>query len=78
MKIERSGQSELTPEEQAHLSKLRKLVEDALADGKISQAEIQAIRALIHADKKVTFEELEVINNTVKQVLGDAVLDYDF
>lgn len=78
MKIERSNQQELTPEEQAHLDKLRKMVEDALTDGKISGAEIQSIRALIHADKKVTVEELNTINDTVREVLGGAEMEYDW
>lgn len=74
MKIERSNQPELTPAAQAHLEKLRKMVEAAVADGKISEAEIQAVRALVHADKKVTVEELNTINDTIRKVLGDADL----
>jgi uncharacterized tellurite resistance protein B-like protein len=78
MKIERSNQQELTPEEQAHLAKLRKLVEEALADGKVSEAELQAVRALIHADQKVTVEELNTITDTIREVLGDAYMEYDW
>jgi uncharacterized tellurite resistance protein B-like protein len=78
MEIERSNQHELTAEEQAHLAKLKKLVEDALADGKVSEDEIQAVRTLIHADKKVTVEELNTINDTIREVLGDAYMEYDW
>lgn len=78
MEIERSSQHELTPSEEAHLKKLRELVKAALADGKISASEIQAIRTLIRADRQVTVEELETIRSTVKEVLGDAVVEYDF
>jgi uncharacterized tellurite resistance protein B-like protein len=78
MKIERSNQQELTPEEQAHLEKIQKVVEAALADGKISRDEIQAVRALIHADKKVTVEELNTINDTIRDVLGDTYMEYDW
>jgi uncharacterized tellurite resistance protein B-like protein len=78
MQIERSSQRELTLEEQAHLNKLRKLVEDAFADGKISEAEIQSIRTLVHADQKVTVEELNTINDTVREVLGEADMEYDW
>jgi len=78
MKIERSNQQELTPEEQTHLAKLRKLVEEALADGKVSKAELQSVRALIHVDQKVTVEELNTINDTVRAVLGDAYVEYDW
>ena len=78
MEIERSSQHELTPEEQAHLAKLRELVQAALADGKLSVEEIQKIRALIHADHQVTVEELETIRTTAQELLGDAFLEYDW
>jgi uncharacterized tellurite resistance protein B-like protein len=78
MQIERSDQYELSPEEQAHLEKLRRLVESALADGKVSEAEIQAVRALVHADHKVTPEELQTIRSTMREMLGDAALEYDW
>ncbi|WP_204137794.1 TerB family tellurite resistance protein [Halomicronema sp. CCY15110] len=78
MEIERSGQHELSAEEQAHLEKLRHLVESALADGKVSETETQAIRALIHADHQVTPEELQTIRSTMKAMLGDATLEYDW
>ncbi|MEM1290241.1 MAG: TerB family tellurite resistance protein [Cyanobacteria bacterium P01_H01_bin.162] len=78
MEIERSSQHDLTPDEQAHLDKLRASVQAALADGKLSEAEIQKIRALIHADHQVTVEELETIRTTAKELLGDAFLEYDW
>jgi uncharacterized membrane protein YebE (DUF533 family) len=78
MKVERPNQRDLTPEEQAHLAKLRQMVEAALADGKISQDEIQNIRAYIHADRKVTVDELRTINTTIRDLLGDGNLEYDW
>ncbi|NEQ45248.1 MAG: hypothetical protein F6K00_17475 [Leptolyngbya sp. SIOISBB] len=78
MQIERSDQHDLSPEEQAHLAKLKALVEAALADGKVSSAEIQAVRELIHADHKVTPEELQTIRSTMRSMLGDAALEYDW
>lgn len=78
MQVERPNQPELSPEEQAQLTHLRKLVQAALADGKISQDEIAGIRAFIHADGKVTIAELTTIRATVKECLGDAALEYDW
>ncbi|WP_156119631.1 hypothetical protein [Leptolyngbya sp. KIOST-1] len=49
MKVERSDQQDLTPEEQAHLAKLKQLVEDALADGRLSQSERNRPRNLTKA-----------------------------
>jgi len=78
MKIERPNQRDLTPEEQAQLAKLKQLVQDALADGKISPNEMAGIRSFIHSDGKVTIEELQTIRDTVRDCLGDAVLEYDW
>jgi uncharacterized membrane protein YebE (DUF533 family) len=78
MKVERPNQKDLTPEEQAHLAKLKQMVEAALADGKVSQDEIQNIRAYIHADHKVTVDELRTINTTIRELLGDGTLEYNW
>ena len=78
MKVERPNQKDLTPEEQAHLAKLKQMVEAALADGRVSQDEIQNIRAYIHADHKVTIDELRTINTTIRELLGDGTLEYNW
>lgn len=78
MKVERPNQRDLTPEEQAHLAKLKQMVEAALADGKVSQAEMQDIRAYIRADRKVTVDELRTINTTIRDLLGEGSLEYDW
>jgi uncharacterized membrane protein YebE (DUF533 family) len=78
MKIERPNQRDLTPEEQAHLAKLKQMVEAAMADGKISRDEIQSIQAYIHTDRKVTVDELRTINTTIRELLGEGALEYDW
>ncbi len=78
MQVERPNNSNLTTEEEQQLAKLRKMVQEALADGKVSQAEISNIRSFIHADGKVTVEELQTIRETVRECLGDAALEYDW
>ena len=78
MQVEHSNQRDLTPEEHVHLAKLRTLVQDCLADGKLSETEISSIRALIHADHKVTLEELQTIRATIHDALGNAFLEYDW
>jgi len=78
MKVERSGQQDLSPKEIAHLEKLRKLVEEALTDGKFSEDELQSIRDLINKDHKVTPAELQTVHATVRAMLGDAELEYDW
>lgn len=50
-----------------------RLVEQALEDGQLSRDELDRIRTLVNADHQVTVEELQVIHQTVRAVLGDAV-----
>lgn len=78
MKVERPNDRDLTPEEQEHLAKLRHIVQQAMADGRLSQDERQAIQAYIHADKKVTVHELRTIRQTIRESLGDSALEYDW
>jgi hypothetical protein len=78
MKIERPNAADLSPEELAHLDQLRQLVQNALADGKLSKAEMQSIQALMQADSQVTVAELTTVRETIRQVLGDAALEYEW
>ncbi|PSN19081.1 hypothetical protein C7271_09205 [filamentous cyanobacterium CCP5] len=78
MKIERPNHRELTPEELAHLEALRRLVREALADGRISRGELQSIWGLIETDHIVSVEELSTFRQTVRDVLGNADLEYDW
>lgn len=78
MEIQYSQSHELTPEEQQHLAKLKACVEQAVADGKLSLIDENRIRQLIREDGKVTVEELRTIKDTIREVLGDATLEFDW
>ena len=78
MQVERPNQQDLTQEEQAHLAKLRQMVEDALADGRLSQNELQGIKTFINADHKVTVDELRTIKTTVRELLGEGTIEFDW
>ena len=60
---------ELNPGEQQELDNLRQIIEQAIADGVLTQAERNAITAAMRADGKVTFEELAL----VRQLVSDKV-----
>ncbi len=60
---------ELNPGEQQELDNLRQIIEQAIADGVLTQAERDAITAAMKADGKVTFEELAL----VRQLVSDKV-----
>jgi uncharacterized membrane protein YebE (DUF533 family) len=78
MKSEYPNDRELTPEELDHLELLKSLIQNALADGKLSEGELQSIKAFINADHQVTFQELQILRKTIREVLGDAALEYDW
>ena len=71
MEVNSPNSKPLSPEELAHLEKLKSVVEKALEDGKFSTAEIDRIKSIIWSDGKVTYEELRTVNETIKSVMGD-------
>ncbi|MEM8603006.1 MAG: hypothetical protein AAGF24_04140 [Cyanobacteria bacterium P01_H01_bin.121] len=78
MEVEDSKDLEFSAEDQQQLMKLKTLVEQALADGKVSKSEIEAIRTQLFADGKVTPAELKIIRETMQTMLGDAALEYEW
>ena len=73
MKMENPNAKPLSPEEIAHLGKLKSVVEKMLEDGKFSTYEVERIRSILWADGKVTYEELRTVHETIKSVMGDDV-----
>ncbi|MFQ4138818.1 hypothetical protein PGN35_021135 [Nodosilinea sp. PGN35] len=61
--------TELSAEEQQELDALRQIIEQAIADGVLTQTERDAITTAMRADGKVTYEELEL----VRQLVSDKV-----
>ncbi|MBE9140732.1 hypothetical protein IQ254_26615 [Nodosilinea sp. LEGE 07088] len=61
--------NEMSAAEQQELENLRQIVERAIADGVLTQAERDAIIAAMRADGKVTYEELAL----VRQLVSDKV-----
>ncbi len=78
MKMERNNNRELTPEEHAHLEKLKTLVQECIANGRLSHDDLDKINTLINADNKVTYEELMTVRTTLREALGGAFLEYDW
>ncbi|MGF1518434.1 MAG: hypothetical protein ACFCVB_11600 [Nodosilinea sp.] len=65
---------ELNPEEQQELDNLRQVIEQAIADGVLTQAERDAITAAMKADGKVTYEELEIVRQLVSAKVASGEL----
>ncbi|NJL44884.1 MAG: TerB family tellurite resistance protein [Leptolyngbyaceae cyanobacterium SM2_3_12] len=79
MKINRPGASSLTRNELEDLDTLKVLIEGAIADGVITGAERDRIRALIWADGKVSPQELNLVQDIIwnKIQTGELVLEWN-
>jgi len=78
MEIERPNAKPLTPEDLHDLEKLKAVVEQAIADGKLTKAEIDAIRVQIHSNGHVTVEELELCRELMAEKVrtGEVVFEW--
>jgi hypothetical protein len=58
-------------------SRVKKMIERALADGKLSSRESQDIKAAIYADKKVSSEECKLFRLLQEKIWqGEVQIDY--
>ncbi|NJL57686.1 hypothetical protein HC928_23075 [bacterium] len=78
MKVHRPHAQEPTPEDIQHLDKLKATVELAMRDGKLSKEEIDGIQTVLFEDGKVTAEELATIKRTIRSVIGEGNLEYEW
>lgn len=76
MKMERPDAKPLSPEEIRDLEKLRIMLEQAIADGRVTAEEMNAIKARINADGKVLFEELELCQKLVWDKIQQGEIEY--
>ncbi len=75
MKISRPNAQEPTPEELKELEKLKGMIERAIEDGKLTGAEFDAIRDAMRADKKVTWEELQLVRKLIDDKIESGELE---
>lgn len=78
MKVWRPEPSQPSPEDLQQLDRLRSVINAAVADGKISGAEMVAIRAQASSDGKVTVAELELYRKLVTEKLATGELEYEW
>jgi len=78
MKVEFPSAHHLSAEEQQELAKLKTAIEKAIADGILTAQERDTILAIMRADHKITFEELELIRVEIQDRItrGELVVDY--
>lgn len=60
--------------EDQHLDRLQRVIEQATADGKLTQLEINRIKSIVWSDGEVSPEELEMVNKLVKEKIASGEL----
>ncbi len=75
MEISRPKDKEPTPEELQELEKLKAIIEQAIEDGKLTGAEFERIKDAIRADKKVSFEELQLVRKLIDEKIESGELE---
>ena len=75
MEISTPKDREPTPEELEELEKLKGIIESAIADGKLTGAEFDRIKAAIGADKKVSFEEIQLVRQLIYDKIASGELE---
>lgn len=75
MKISRPQDKEPTLQELQELEKLKKIIDRITADGKLMGTEFELIKAVMRADKKVTYEELELVRTLIYDKIDNGELE---
>lgn len=77
MDAERPNRS-ISPNDLKELDKLKAIIEKATADGKLTQAEIQAVKVAVSADGQITPQELELVQQLIYDKLQNGELEMDW
>ena len=75
MRISQSKDKEPTPKELQELEKLKGIIERIIADGKLTGIEFERIKAVIRADQKVSFEELQLVRKLIYDKIDNGELE---
>ncbi|OLP18170.1 hypothetical protein BST81_11940 [Leptolyngbya sp. 'hensonii'] len=77
MKIEHPNAQPLTQAELEDLEKLEHLIKQAVIDGKVTPYELQQINVAIHADGKVLFQELDLVQRFICEKLNHGQIGFE-
>jgi hypothetical protein len=82
MEVSRPNARELTPEEVQELEKFKRMIEHAVADGRISKQDIQDLQneELSHGKHhaELLYHELELYRTLITEKLRTGGLEYDY
>ena len=78
MKVEHFSTEELSPEEIKQLEELRRIIEAAVSDGRLSHDELEHIENIAFAHKKLFPEGLQLYRKLVLDKIERGELEYEW
>ncbi|MBF2028591.1 MAG: hypothetical protein IGS48_17810 [Oscillatoriales cyanobacterium C42_A2020_001] len=78
MEVEHFSTTELSPEEIAQLETLKQIIETAISDGKLSHAELEHIKRIAFAHKKIIPGGLQLYSKLVLDKINRGELEYEW
>ncbi|XGV96590.1 MAG: hypothetical protein ACAF41_28140 [Leptolyngbya sp. BL-A-14] len=78
MQIEHFATEELSPNEIEQLEKLKRVIEAAISDGKLSHNELEHIKHIAFPNKKLLSAELQLYSKLVLEKIDQGELEYEW
>jgi hypothetical protein len=78
MQVEHCSNEELSLEEIEQLDKLRRIIETAVSDGKLSHYQLEHIKSIAFANKKLLLEELQLYRKLILDKIDQRELEYEW
>jgi uncharacterized membrane protein YebE (DUF533 family) len=78
MQIEHFSTEERSPEEIKQLEELKRIIEAAISDGRLSHNELEHIKSVAFAHKKLLAAELQLYSKLVLEKIDRGELDYEW
>jgi uncharacterized membrane protein YebE (DUF533 family) len=76
MEVEHFSTEELSPEEIKQLEELKQIIEAAISDGILSHSELEQIKTIAFAHKKILPAELQLYSKLVLEKIDRGELEY--
>jgi hypothetical protein len=78
MQVEHFATEELSPEEIEQLEKLKRVIEAAISDGRLSHDELEHIKSIAFKNKKLLPAEIQLYSKLVLQKIERGELEYEW
>lgn len=76
MEVEHFSTEELSPEEIKQLEELKRIIEAAISDGRLTRSELEHIKNIAFANKKILPEGIKLYSKLVLDKIDRGELEY--